>query len=172
MINQSKGAVELMRPTVFSDSEAPLCEGGGGDLGFSSVLGAMDGTPGLVLVSPLGDGGVEGLGLVSAPLGGTAGPDSPAAGGGGVSSTGVGAGAVVLMSGGGDIGDEVTGELEGDAVGGDKLSWLSDCLVRLANTTTIKDSLFKQLSLTPLMKKNDPDRSKVNILLPSSNLLM
>jgi hypothetical protein len=126
MINPSRGAVELMRPAIFS--EAPLGGGGGGGLGFSSAPGAMDGTPGLVLDSPLGGGGVERLGLFSAPPAGAVGTVSPVVGGGGVSPiggggvnptgvgvspTGVGAGTVVLVSGGGgDIGDEIAGASE------------------------------------------------------------
>lgn len=118
-------------------------EGGGGELGFPSELGAM-GVPGLV-------------GLVS-PLGGTAGTDSPAGGGGGISTVGGSGAEVFVPVGGGDIGDEETsGDTGGEIVGGVKVSSLLDCLVRLANTMTTNDSFFKQLSLIPLMKKNDPD---------------
>lgn len=115
----------------------------GGELGM--VVGAGAGTKAPV------DGGGEDVG-VAAGAGRGAAPGEGCVDG--------------LGTGGDDVGLGAGGTEDGGGVmaGGVRVP------LRSARTTTMSFSLARQLASLPLMKKKGPERSKVNTVLPSSNL--
>ncbi|RRT42401.1 hypothetical protein B296_00057160 [Ensete ventricosum] len=143
----------------------PLGELGGGggepELGGSTVgVGAVDG----VEVKEEGDGDRAGDGEGAWEM------DA------GDGAEGEGEGETEEEGDGGREGDEDVGDSEGAngdgaraAGGGDGGDGLGFPPFLTANTTTTSFWPFRQLSGTPLMKKNGPDRSRLNIESPPSN---
>lgn len=135
---------------------------------------------------PPGVGVVDGDGVWAAGAGGElgavvvgAGAGAEAAGDGGEVGVAAGAGTGAALPEGGDDDGLVAGAGGeegglGSGVGGDVGGAAGGVRVpeRSARTTTMSFSLARQLASFPLTKKKGPERSSVNTVLPSSNLVM